>query len=300
MSEPSREPRDGVLLIGHGSVEDPADIPEFVRTIRRGRPTPQSIVDEVAHRWHAIGGSPLARITRELGAALEARLGVPVAVGNRLWKPWARDAVAELAARGVQRVLSLPLAPFSVHVYNPVSAEACASAGVACVACPPWGEEPALIDAFVDVVQRARAQVPAERRDAAHVLFTAHSLPARVIASGDPYEAQVRASAAAVARAAALPGWSVAFQSQGMDGGEWLGPDLKTAVADLAARGVRDVVFCAIGFLADHTEVLWDLDVEAKALTEGAGVAYHRAASLDVHPRLLDALEVLAKRALAL
>ncbi len=295
--------RDGVLLIGHGSVEDPADIPEFVRTIRRGRPTPQSIIDEVAHRWHAIGGSPLARITREVAAALEARLAIPVVVGNRLWRPWAKDAVAALAARGVDRVLSLPLAPFSVHVYNPTSVEACRAASVACVEAPPWGEEPALVDAFVDVLRAARSHVPAERRDGAHVLFTAHSLPKRVIAAGDPYEAQVRASAAAVARAAALPRWSVAFQSQGLDstsgGGEWLGPDLPTAIATLAAEGVRDVVFCAIGFLADHTEVLWDLDVEAKAMAERASVSYHRAASLDVHPRLLDALEAVARRTLA-
>jgi ferrochelatase len=282
---------DAVLLIQHGSVEDPAEIPEFVRTIRRGRPTPQSIVDEVTHRWNAIGGSPLLAITHEQARALSQRLGTRVAVGSRLWKPWARDVVAELARAGVTRVLSLPLAPMSVHVYNPTTREACAAAGVTCVEVPAWHDEPALIDAFASVTRAAMV-------DGAHVLFTAHSLPTRVIAAGDPYEAQVKRTAQLVAAAMSASDWSVAFQSQGMDGGDWLGPDLKAAFASLAERGVRDVVVCAIGFLADHTEVLYDLDIEAKQLAEQNGLRFHRASSLNAHPRLIDALESVARRAL--
>jgi len=282
---------DAVLLIQHGSVEDPAEIPEFVRTIRRGRPTPQSIIDEVTHRWKVIGGSPLLSLTQEQARALSERLGLRVAVGGRLWKPWARDVVAALAHEGVTRVLSLPLAPMSVHVYNEAAREACAAANIACVEAPAWHEEPALIDAFADVTRAAMV-------DGAHVVFTAHSLPTRVIAAGDPYEAQVRRTAELVAQSLGMSRWSVAFQSQGMDGGEWLGPDLPTIFTEIANQGTRDVVMCAIGFLADHTEILYDLDIEARAIAESKGLSFHRARSLNAHPRLIDGLESIARRLL--
>lgn len=283
---------EAVLLIQHGSVEDPSEIPDFVRTIRRGRPTPQSVIDEVTHRWKAIGGSPLKAITERQASALHARLGIPVAHGARLWKPWAKDVVRDLVAAGARRVVSLPLAPFSVHVYNAASEEACAAAGATCVPVPAWNEEPALIDAFAEVTRGALGD-----REA-HLLFTAHSLPKRVIAMGDPYEGQVRATARLVAEKLGAPRWSVAFQSAGMDGGEWLGPDLPTAFDEVRAAGLRDVVVCAIGFLADHTEILYDLDVEARAIAEEKGLAFHRAPSLNDHPRLIDALEALSRRAL--
>ncbi len=285
-------PTDGILLIQHGSVSDPSEIADFVKTIRRGRPTPDAIVEEVTHRWKAIGGSPLLRITQAQADALHARLGIPVAVGARLWKPWAKDVVADLAARGVRRVVSLPLAPMSVHVYNEATEAACKAAGVECVPVPAWHEEPALVDAFADVTREALV-------DGAHVLFTAHSLPKRVVAMGDPYEQQVRRTAELVAARLSLPRWSVAFQSAGMDGGDWLGPDLPTAFDALVASGVRSVVLCAVGFLADHTEILFDLDIEARAIAAEKGLAYHRARSLNDHPTLIDALEGLARRALA-
>jgi ferrochelatase len=175
----------------------------------------------------------------------------------------------------------------SVHVYNPTSREACAAAGIECVEAPAWNAEPALIDAFADVA-----------RHDGHILFTAHSLPTRIIAAGDPYEGQVRETAALIAQKLGTSCWSVAFQSQGMDGGDWLGPDLQTALDTLARDGVRDVHFCAIGFLADHTEILYDLDVEARAIAESKGLRYSRAASLNTHPRLIDALAAVTQRAL--
>jgi ferrochelatase len=275
---------DAVLLIGHGSVQDPAEIPEFVRAIRHGRPTPQSILDEVAHRWRAIGGSPLQGIVEELARVLEREMRIPVAYGSRLWKPYAKDAAAALRARGATRILSLPLAPFSVHVYNAAAKELCD------LFAEPWGEEPALIEAFCSVIREA--MIPD-----AHVLFTAHSLPIRVVRAGDPYEGQLRAACERVASDLRLNRWSVAFQSQGMDGGEWLGPDLKTAFSDIASTGASSVVVCAIGFLADHTEVLYDLDVEARSMAEGAGLKYARAQSLNLHPKLVEALAHVARKA---
>jgi len=292
---------DGVLLIGHGSVESEADIAEFVRNIRRGRPTPPSIVEEVTHRWRAIGGSPLLAITHAQADALAKRLGLEVAIGMRLWRPWAKDAVKELASRGVTRVISLPLAPYSVHVYHATAREACEAAGVSCVEVPAWGEEPALLEAFADGIRRALAKLPEDRRDRAHVLLTAHSLPTRVVQSGDRYEEQVRATAAGVMRTLANEKirFHVAYQSQGMDGGEWLGPDLRTSFDAIAKEGARDVVVCAIGFLADHTEVLFDLDIEARAWADERGLSLIRAESLNATPRFIDALESVARRALA-
>jgi ferrochelatase len=287
-----------ILLIGHGSVSRAEDIPAFVQAIRRGRPTPQAIVDEVTHRWNAIGGSPLQSIIEAAAQALSARLSAPVAVASRLWAPYAKDVVPRLVHDGARRIVSLPLAPYSAKIYNDVTREACTAAGAQCFEVPSWGLHPALIEAFSQVIDETRAGLPAETT---HVVLTAHSLPMRVIAMGDTYDREVRATAAAIQQRLALPGdrVHVAFQSQGMDGGDWLGPDLKTTFAALASKGCKDVVVCAIGFLADHTEVLYDLDVEARAMVEQQGMRFRRAPSLNTRPRFLDALEDLARTAAA-
>ena len=287
-----------ILLIGHGSVNRAEDIPAFVSAIRRGRPTPQAIVDEVTHRWNAIGGSPLHDINVQTARALSERVSAPVAVAGRLWAPYAKDVVAELSRGGSRRVISLPLAPYSAKIYNDVTRLACVAAGVECLDVGAWGTHPSLIAGFAEAIEEARRGVDAK---GAHVVLTAHSLPMRVVAMGDTYEQEVRATARAVTERLALsPDRAhVAFQSQGMDGGDWLGPDLKTTFETLAAKGASDVVVCAIGFLADHTEVLYDLDVEAKAMVERHGMKFHRAPSLNSRKRLLDALEDLARRCLA-
>ena len=297
-----------ILLIGHGSVSRAEDIPAFVSAIRRGRPTPQAIVDEVTHRWNAIGGSPLQSIIEAEARALSTRLSVPVGVASRLWAPYAKDVVPELARAGATRIVSLPLAPYSAKIYNDVTREACAAAGLACLDVPAWGTHPALVEAFAETIDETRRSLASEANDDIHYVLTAHSLPMRVVAMGDTYETEIRETAAAVTKRLALPAGRVhvAFQSQGMDGGDWLGPDLKTTFASIAGagegaeegaakgkkKGEKHVIVCAIGFLADHTEVLYDLDVEAKAMVEERGMRYHRAPSLNTRPRFLDALEV--------
>jgi ferrochelatase len=288
--------RTAVVLIGHGSVERAEDIPAFVTAIRRGRPAPPAVIEEVVHRWNAIGGSPLQRIVEAQAAALRERLGLPVAVASRMWSPYARDVVAQLAKEGVTRVAAVPIAPYSVAIYDEVVAEACAAAGIACVGAAPWGEEPALVEAFAEVIAEAGTS-----EDATHVILSAHSLPRRVIAMGDTYEAEVRKTAALVFARASVPEVRahVAFQSQGMDGGDWLGPNLPETFARIVASGGKRVVVCAMGFLADHTEILYDLDVEARAQAEALGLAFSRAASLNVRPRMLDALESVARATLA-
>ncbi|HEU4408859.1 MAG TPA: ferrochelatase [Polyangiaceae bacterium] len=301
-------PPSGVLLSAHGTVTDPDDIPAFLQNIRRGRPTPQAIVDEVRHRFHAIGGSPLLATTRGVAEALASRLGAPVFVGMRLWHPYIAEALDEAERRGVRRLLSLPLAPQSTHVYNDAVREALAARRAEgrpvpeLVEAPPWGLEPLLVGAFAEAVGEALARFEPGERGRVGLALSAHSLPKRVIDAGDPYERQFREMADAVAARVGHPGPTlVAFQSQGMDGGEWLGPDLPRAFAELRARGAEHVVVAAIGFLSDHVETLYDLDVDAPRLAREAGFGrFERAPSLNLRPAFLDALEAVARRGLGL
>ena len=291
---------DTAVVLGyHGTVESLDELPGFLRNIRRGAEVPPALLAEVRSRYARIGSSPLRRTSDEVARLLEARLGVPVRAAGRLWAPFVRDVVAELAAAGARRIVSLPLAPQSVHVYH-ADVRAAAPPGVEVVAVPSWGLEPALLDAFAVVLDEAlgRFESPPE----VAVLLTAHSLPLRVVAAGDPYERDFRAMAAAVADrvAPSVLRVEVAFQSQGMSGGEWLGPDLTTSFRRLCEAGARSLCIAAIGFLADHVETLYDLDIEAAALAREAGFErYERARSLDTDEHLLDALEAVARRALA-
>jgi ferrochelatase len=315
----SHDSRTAVLLVVHGSVDREEDVAAFVTNIRHGRPAPQAVIDEVLRRWRMIGGSPLSAITDAQGRALEARLGVRVAIGARMWHPYVQDAAFSLARQRITRVLSLPLAPYSIDMYNDVARKACTAAGIeTMVDCPPWAHEPALVDGFVETIAPKLAAISggaagssgSQARDTSrtHVVLSAHSLPLRVVRAGDRYEHEVRATAAAVAAKLAGLGaigvpaerCHVAFQSQGMDGGEWLGPDLPTMFRTLADAGAREVVVAPIGFLADHTETLFDLDVEAKAQAEALGLAFHRAPALNESKLLIDVLEQVARRALGL
>ncbi len=297
----STDARTAVLLVVHGSVDREEDVPAFVTNIRHGRVAPQAVTDEVLRRWRMIGGSPLTAITEAQARALEARLGLRVAIGARMWHPYVQDTALSLARQRVTRVLSLPLAPYSVEMYNEVARKACAAAGIeGVVDCPPWAHEPALIDAFVETITPKLAAIADTSRT--HVVLSAHSLPLRVVRAGDRYEHEVRSTATAVAAKLGELGTrcQVAFQSQGMDGGEWLGPDLPATFRSLADAGAREVVVAPIGFLADHTETLFDLDVEAKAQAEALGLAFHRAPALNESTLLLDAMERVARRALGL
>lgn len=290
-----------ILLTCHGTVESTDDLPAFLSNIRRGRPTPPHLVEEVRRRFEAIGGSPLMRTTRAQAQALAERTGARVAVAARLWHPYPKEVLAGLISEGVRRVVSLPLAPQSVHVYHAAVKEAASAlGGVEVVEVPAWGHEPRLIDAFVEVIDEGLAQLPEAERAGAPVVLSAHSLPQRVIDAGDPYERDFRAMAALVAERLAARGLAsrVAFQSQGATNDVWLGPDLPSTFRALADGGARAVVVAPIGFVADHVETLYDLDIEAKALAEGMGLAFARAPALNVRPAFIDALAAVAGAAL--
>jgi ferrochelatase len=286
-----------VLLVSHGTVDDLDDLAAFVTQVRRGNPPGAELVAELRRRYEAIGGqSPLNAVNARVARKLEARLGVRTAWANRLWKPYVRDVLAGLAADGVQRVAVVPLAQHSAHVYAEDAKRAAEGTGITVGCAPGWGQSPELHEAFA---RRIRGVLGAPARTT--VVLTAHSLPRVVVERGDPYEREVRASAAAVAeRLGPHVHTAVAFQSQGFGApGEWLGPDLVTVLDEAAARGDTRVVFAPIGFLADHVEILYDLDIEAALLARERGLASVRAPSLNDDDDLLDILADVARPLLA-
>jgi protoporphyrin/coproporphyrin ferrochelatase len=291
-----------VVVVSHGTVDDLDDLAPFVANVRRGRPAPPELVAELRRRYEAIGGSPLNRINAELAAKLSARLGVPVAAANRLWNPLVRDVVTRLAREGVRRLGVIPLAQHSVHVYAEDAKRAAEGTGVELACAPPWGSRPDLTAAFATRIAATLEGAAGAGRTT--VVMTAHSLPRSVVDAGDPYERDVRASAEAIASTvrARLAGTEVSFlvgfQSQGMAGAapiEWLGPDLRAALDTAKASGSSRVVLAPIGFLADHVEVLYDLDVEARAMAVERGLSYARSPSLNADDDLVEVLAALAR-----
>ncbi len=292
-----------VLLLGHGTVENLDDLPAFLSKIRHGRPSQPALVAELRRRYEAIGGSPLLAISNELAKEVEARVGARVRVAMRFWHPFAKDVLGEIARSGCRSLAVVPLAPYSGHVYaaemTRVAGEI-AEAGLtppALRCAPNWGTEPLLVDAFASELAGVLDRLPESRRAAAHVLFTAHSLPLAVVERGDPYPDHVRATAEAVALRAGIQNpWRVVYQSQGMAADPWLGPDVGASLLDVARQKATDVVFCPIGFLSDHIEILYDLDIEAKARAKEAGLSYARTASLNASAKLAQAIAAVATR----
>jgi ferrochelatase len=283
----------GVLLVAHGTVENLDDLAPFVARIRHGRPAPPGLVEELRRRYEAIGGSPLLETTRAQASALAKRLEAPVLVGMRLWDPSVEAALAGAAALGLKRLVVIALAPFSQHVYWDAAKKAAEAAGssLQLIQTSAWGEEPEFVAAHADLIaEHASADVP--------VVLSAHSLPAIAIQRGDPYARLVEASARAVearlGRSARL-----CYQSQGADGGEWLGPGVRETLAALAAEGKTQVAWAPFGFLADHVETLYDLDVEARAIATELSLELIRVPALNLHPGLTEALAAVATRAVS-
>jgi protoporphyrin/coproporphyrin ferrochelatase len=299
----------GVLLIGHGTVERLDDLPAFLAAIRHGRPAPDDVVREVRRRYEAIGGrSPLNAISNHLAHALEEKLRLPVRACGRLWAPYPGEMLEELAGL-VHEVTVLPLAQHSAHVYAEAvrraeeDREGRGGRPLELVYAPNWGQNAILLDAYAARASDALASIPGSELARTVLVLTAHSLPRSVIEGGDAYEQEVRASAEAIAaRVGGLPRHVVAFQSQGMGTGPggkpmaWLGPDLVTVLDEVKARGDLHVVFAPIGFLADHVEILYDLDIEARGWCKERGLTYTRSRSLNASDALVDALVDVVRR----
>ncbi len=297
-NNPPNEPKSwGALLLAHGAPDKLEDISEFLLNVRGGRPLPEPVVKEIAHRYSLIGGgSPLLRLTQLQAEALSARIAHPVYVGMRNWKPFIAEAVACMREDDIERVVALCLAPqnsrTSIGLYRKYLTEAVEREApwLEVDFIDNWHDHPGLVEAFREKLVAARQQVEQEASGAVPVVFTAHSVPERTIAAGDPYEQHVRETAALVAGAAGLAEYRVAFQSQGMTSEKWIGPTVESEIDRLAEAGQRFVLLAPVGFVADHVEILYDIDVLFHGYGEKKGVAVRRTESLNDSPAFAQAL----------
>lgn len=291
-----------VLLIAHGSPERVEDIPEFLQNISRGRPMPEAVVREVQHRYSLIGSSPLTRITRQQADGVSRELGIPAYVGMRNWHPYIADTLQQMKSDNVGQGVAVCLAPHnsqtSVGLYKEVLLGAAAPFAIDFV--EEWHDEPLLIKAFAEKLRTGWAEACEKQRGRVPVLFTAHSVPKRTVTEGDPYETQTRETAALVAALVPEIGeWSFAFQSQGMSGGEWLGPTVEDTIVSLSNAGHTAVFVQPIGFVCDHVEILFDIDILFRDFAAARGMKLYRAESLNDSPTFAKAVAAIVRGRLA-
>lgn len=276
------------------------DVPEFLSQITRGRPVPPEVIEEVKHRYGLIGRSPLTDLTLQQGRLLAEELKLPVYVGMRNWKPLIAETVRTMKVDGAESAVVICLAPqnsrTSVGLYRTaLNGESGVPFAVDFV--ESWHDHPLLIKAFAEKLCIGWEKACREMSARLPVIFTAHSVPQRTIADGDPYEMQTKETAMLVAREASFASadWRFAFQSQGMSGGAWLGPTVENTILELKEQGHRGVFVQPIGFLCDHVEVLYDIDIAFKEFAEKEGMRLWRAESLNDSPLLTAALADVAR-----
>jgi protoporphyrin/coproporphyrin ferrochelatase len=301
-----------VFLLAHGSPENPSQVPEFLSYVTGGRILPPPVVEEIRHRYSLIGFSPLACWTflqaDQLSQSLLSQsLKMPVFVGMRNWKPFISDTVKTIASERFERVIAICLAPqnsrTSVGLYRrAVSGDGNLPFKMDFI--EQWHDHPLLVKAFAEKLRSGWEKASAENGAKLPVIFTAHSVPERTITEGDPYDKQSKETARLVAQEAGLEAgdWTFAFQSQGMSGGPmsvnpWIGPTVEETIRNLKAKGHRGVFVHPIGFLCDHVEVLYDIDIAFKQFAEKEGMRLWRAESLNGSKTLTAALaEIVSSR----
>jgi ferrochelatase len=287
--------KTAVLLLAHGSPENPDQIPEFLSYVTGGRPMPPAIIEEIRHRYALIGFSPLACWTLLQADQLAQTLQMPVLVGMRNWKPFVADAVKKIEEQRYEQVIAVCLAPQNSRTSVGLYRSAVTSNGdlpFKMEFVEEWHDQPLLAKAFAEKLRANWDQANAEHGAKLPIIFTAHSVPQRTITDGDPYERQAKETAELVAREAGLVAedWTFAFQSQGMSGGQWIGPTVEDTIRSLKAKGHRGIFLHPIGFLCDHVEVLYDIDIFFKQFAEKEGMRLWRAESLNGSKTLTSAL----------
>jgi ferrochelatase len=296
----SEGPKSAVLLLAHGSPDSPDDVPAFLNNVTGGRPVPRETIAEVSRRYARIGKSPLLEITLRQASALQRELKLPVYAAMRAWKPYIADVVQEMAGAGVERAVAICLAPQNSRTSVGLYRRALDGSG------PPlevdfvesWHDHPLLVRAFAEKLAAVWPRASEERGARVPVVFTAHSVPQRTIADGDPYAEQARATAALVAMqvsALTVDDWTFAFQSQGMSGGPWLGPTVEETLLALREKRHRGAVIQPIGFVCDHVEVLYDIDVHFQEFAGKQGMRLWRTESLNLSPTFIAALADVAR-----
>ena len=313
--------KQAVLLLAHGTPETVEQVPEYLRNVVSGRPLPQSVIEEIQHRYAAIGRSPLTEITLQQAHLVENELSaagrpVPVYVGMRNWRPYIPEVVRRMRDDGVEEAAVICLAPqnsrTSVGLYRrAVEAE---SGGLRIGFVESWAQHPLLAEAFAERLRPALARLTAATEAPVPVLFTAHSVPCRTVQAQpgngagprlwpgqgvDPYAEDAKRTAALVAsRVPEIPRWWFAFQSQGASGGPWLGPTVEETLSAIAAEGVKALVLQPIGFLCDHVEILYDVDILFRQYAGKVGIRLERPQSVNDSVTLAKAVADLARREL--
>ncbi len=300
---------DAVLLMAYGSPDRLDQVEAYYTDIRRGSPPPPELLEELIERYRAIGGgSPLSRIVEEQRAALEAELGrrgrpTPVYAGMKHIEPRIGRIVERMAADGVERAVAIALAPQASSMSSATYRRAVETAAQALGERAPafrfvdsWHDQPRFVEALAAATREALERFPDPTL--VRVLFTAHSLPARIIGGGDPYPRELARTAELVAGRLGLPEHGFAYQSAGRTDEAWLGPDLRDEIRRLAGAGVRELVVCPVGFVADHLEVLYDIDIEARAVAREEGVHLERARSMNDDPTFIAGIADLVEGSL--
>jgi protoporphyrin/coproporphyrin ferrochelatase len=284
-----------VVLMAYGSPDRLEDVPAYYADIRGGRPIAPERLEELVERYRSLGietSNPLNEITEETRARLEEVLGVPVYTGMRHWTPRIADAAERALATGAGLVVGLVLAPhfstMSIGAYRRLLEEGLAGrAELAFV--ERWGAEPGFVELLADRLHGTEA----------HVVFTAHSLPERIVAEGDPYRDELLETSRLVAEAGGVADWSFSFQSASPTGDPWLGPDILDHLVELAGHGVEEVLVCPVGFVSDHLEIRWDIDTVAQERARELGLRLARIELPNADPAFVEVLARLVRRAAA-
>lgn len=292
----------GVLIMAYGGPNSLDEIPGYLADIRSGRPTPRRILDEISSNYKLIGGkSPLLEFTRRQVAAVQAHFDpskFKFYIGMRHWSPWIEDTIRDMLDDGITRAVSLVLAPhyskLSIAKY-----QAKIAAGlemyhdqIEFAHVESYHDAPGLIEALANRVVEGLNRWPADIRPKVHVVFSAHSLPVRIVKMGDPYADQLQETAELVAQKAGLEEeqWSWSYQSAGRSPEPWLGPQLPEHLEALAGKGIRNVVSLPIGFVSDHVEILYDIDIQAQQVASDLGLRLERPPALNDDPLFITAL----------
>lgn len=307
-----RPKKTAVILLAYGGPESLDDIPEYLLDIRGGRHTPQHLIDEITERYRLIGSrSPLLEITQSVAIKLQRKIGLPVYVGMRHWSPFIKDVVAQMASDGIEHMVAICMAPhysmLSIGKYKE-QLDAAISAltgpngrGMTVDFVESWHLQPAYLQGIAGNVREALSRWPRAELDQVLVIFTAHSLPEFILERGDPYDDQLRETAASLAELLDLPEarWTFSYQSAALTGVPWLGPQIEDLVGQLADRGQKDLLIVPIGFIADHVEILYDIDIGVQNIAQEKGVRLERTDMLNDDDLLVEALASLVKEALA-
>ncbi len=311
----------GVLFMAYGSPNRSEEIPGYLADIRSGRPTPLHVLEEIRGHYREIGltdsgygaeykgSSPLLTITRRQVEGTARLLGDDFRcyLGMRHWSPWIDEAVLQMIEDGITHAVGIVLAPhysrMSTDRYRDRIREALAMhhGSIEFTYVDSYHDAPGLIDALAHSVSAGLSRWPEAERSQVHVVFSAHSLPERIIAEGDPYQDQLLRTAELVAEAAGLPRerWSWSYQSAGKSPEPWLGPQLEDYVPELAARGVGNILSVPVGFISDHVEILYDIDIEAQRAARAAGVRLERPPAVNDDPRFLESLAGIVRKAVS-